>query len=151
MSDERNGQNGHSNGHSNGHNGHSNGHSNGHGAHHATWAGAAHPLLPRTVIDGMETAHVAGDRTGFTFIDNDGNEHTLGWRTLVDEARRRGRQLRARGLAKGDRVALIIPEADQFVPSAAPEGKVYDAMPVSLSVPLPVTSKEPPPAASGLK
>ena len=43
------------------------------------------------------------------------------------------------------------PEADQFVPSAAPEGRVYEAMPVSLSVPLPVTSNEPPPAASGLK
>ncbi|HUJ60165.1 MAG TPA: fatty acyl-AMP ligase [Kofleriaceae bacterium] len=72
-------------------------------------------LEPRTLIDVLDECHLAGDARGCTFVDADGNGPTFGFRTLVDEARRRGRQLVGLGLRKGDRVALVIPEAKDFV------------------------------------
>jgi fatty-acyl-CoA synthase len=75
----------------------------------------ANRLPPRTLIDALDECHLAGDARGYTFVDADGTAVTLGFRTLVDEARQRGRQLAALGLRKGDRVALIIPDAQEFV------------------------------------
>jgi fatty-acyl-CoA synthase len=68
-----------------------------------------------TMIDALDACRELGDERGYTFIASDGSAVTLGFRTLVDEARRRGRQLSALGLGKGDRVALIIPDSQQFV------------------------------------
>jgi fatty-acyl-CoA synthase len=73
------------------------------------------PLPPQTLIDALHACHLIGDARGYTFVDADGKPTTLGFRTLVDEARKRGRQLAARGLRKGDRVALVIPDAQDFV------------------------------------
>src|SRR5262249_1006211 len=70
-----------------------------------------------------------------TFVDSDGKSTTLGFRTLVDEARKRGRQLAGLGLRKGDRVALVIPDSLEFVVTflgAATQGIV----PVPLYPPL---------------
>jgi fatty-acyl-CoA synthase len=72
-------------------------------------------LPPRTLIDALDECHLAGDSRGYTFVDANGTSLTLGFRTLIDEARRRGRQLAALGLRKGDRVALVIPDAKEFV------------------------------------
>ena len=71
--------------------------------------------IPRTLIDALDECHLVGDVRGYSFIDPAGETTTFGFRTLVDEARRRGRQLAALGLRKGDRVALVIPGAEDFV------------------------------------
>lgn len=52
---------------------------------------------------------------GYTFIQNNGSEHVLSWAELSREARHRGQMLLARGLRKGDSLALIIPEGEEFV------------------------------------
>jgi fatty-acyl-CoA synthase len=73
-------------------------------------------LQPRsTLIEGLDAATAAGDALGFTFIQDDDSHRTIGFRSIVELATERGRRLRARGIVKGDRVALIIPEADEFV------------------------------------
>ena len=72
-------------------------------------------LDPRTLIDALDECHLVGDGRGYSFVDADGTSKTYGFRTLVDEARRRGRQLAGMGLRKGDRVALVIPDAEDFV------------------------------------
>jgi len=69
----------------------------------------------RTLIEALEQCHLVGDSRGYTFVDSDEKSHTLGFRTLVDEARRRGRQLAGLGLRKGDRIALVIPDSKEFV------------------------------------
>ena len=72
-------------------------------------------LDPKTLIDALDECHLVGDARGYSFVDATGATITLGFRTLVDEARRRGRQLAGLGLQKGDRVALVIPDAKEFV------------------------------------
>jgi fatty-acyl-CoA synthase len=65
------------------------------------------------VLDGLADA---GDDQGLTFVGADGvTERTLGWRSLHRELSARGQRLLACGVAAGDRVALIIPEPDEFV------------------------------------
>jgi fatty-acyl-CoA synthase len=72
-------------------------------------------LDPKTLLDALDECHLVGDARGYSFVDSAGATVTLGFRTLVDEARRRGRQLAGLGLQKGDRVALVIPDAKEFV------------------------------------
>jgi fatty-acyl-CoA synthase len=72
-------------------------------------------LDPRTLLDALDECHLVGDSRGYSFVDADGKSKAYGFRTLVDEARRRGRQLAGMGLRKGDRVALVIPDAEDFV------------------------------------
>jgi fatty-acyl-CoA synthase len=74
-----------------------------------------HKLDPRTLLDALDECHLVGDVRGYTFVDGAGKSNTLGFRTLVDTARKRGRQLAGMGLRKGDRVALVIPDAEEFV------------------------------------
>jgi fatty-acyl-CoA synthase len=52
---------------------------------------------------------------GFTFVQTDGDERFYSWHDLSVEASRRGRQLLAKGLRKGDHLGLVIPEGDEFV------------------------------------
>ena len=52
---------------------------------------------------------------GFVFVRSDGSERFCSFANIHDEASRRGAHLASRGLAKGDRVALVIPEGDEFV------------------------------------
>jgi fatty-acyl-CoA synthase len=52
---------------------------------------------------------------GYTFLDGDLNPTEWSFADLVKEARRRGAKLRAMGLEKGDRLAMIIPEPEDFV------------------------------------
>ncbi|EGX58610.1 acyl-CoA synthetase [Streptomyces zinciresistens K42] len=53
--------------------------------------------------------------SGCTFIQDDGREHFVSWSELSREAMRRGRRLLQSGLRKGERVALIVPEEQEFV------------------------------------
>ena len=97
-----------------------NGHAtNGHDGHHAadtvqeSWAGFARS---HSLVEAMEQIWVqVGDKRGYTFVAPDGTERYFGFRALIDEARARGRRLRALGLKKGDRLAMVIPDADEFV------------------------------------
>ncbi len=52
---------------------------------------------------------------GFVFVRPDGTERFCSFHDIHAETSRRGAQLAAQGLAKGDRLALVIPEGDEFV------------------------------------
>ena len=52
---------------------------------------------------------------GFVFVKPDGTERFCSFHDLHAEATRRGAHLAARGLKKGDRLAIVIPDGDEFV------------------------------------
>lgn len=52
---------------------------------------------------------------GFYFISQEGKERFCSFASMHEEAGRRGRILRDLGLAKGDRVAMVVPDGDEFV------------------------------------
>ncbi|MGA3122129.1 MAG: fatty acyl-AMP ligase [Polyangiaceae bacterium] len=79
---------------------------------HALRHGAAQ--TPRTLVDAVRA--LADERTrGFVFVRADGTERLVTFHDIGIEATRRGASLAARGLKKGDRVALVIPDNDEFV------------------------------------
>jgi fatty-acyl-CoA synthase len=52
---------------------------------------------------------------GFVFVRPDGAEKLHSFADIAREAERRGAHLLARGLRKGDRLAMVVPEGDEFV------------------------------------
>jgi len=54
-------------------------------------------------------------RGGFTFMRSDGSQRYYSFPEIVEEMDRRGQRLLARGLRKGDRLAMVLPESDDFV------------------------------------
>jgi fatty-acyl-CoA synthase len=61
-------------------------------------------------------AALSGDaKRGFVFVRADGIERFCSFKEIHAETARRGARLAARGLAKGDRLALVIPDGDEFV------------------------------------
>ncbi|MDI1482403.1 fatty acyl-AMP ligase [Polyangium sp. y55x31] len=68
----------------------------------------------RTFIDVLRDNTVHADRA-VTFVRTNGQERRVAYPELWAEASRRARALQALGLSKGDRVALILPEPDEFV------------------------------------
>jgi fatty-acyl-CoA synthase len=68
----------------------------------------------RTFIDVLRENAVHEDRA-VTFLRANGEERRVSYPDLWVEARRRASSLRALGLEKGDRVALILTEPDEFV------------------------------------
>ena len=77
------------------------------------------PGFPTTLAAALQA--LAGDSTrGFVFAQPDGSERFCPFSELHAEAVRRGAHLVAHGLRKGDRVALVIPEGDEFVLSFPP-------------------------------
>ena len=68
----------------------------------------------RTFIDVLRDNTIHGDRA-VTFVRTNGQERRVAYPELWAEASRRARALQALGLSKGDRVALILPEPDEFV------------------------------------
>ncbi|HZU85361.1 MAG TPA: fatty acyl-AMP ligase, partial [Polyangiaceae bacterium] len=70
--------------------------------------------LPPTLVDAVR-ALAADAARGFVFVRPDGSERLCTFGEIAAEAERRGNQLAARGLRKGDRVALVIPDGDEFV------------------------------------
>jgi fatty-acyl-CoA synthase len=68
----------------------------------------------RTFIDVLRDNAVHHDRA-VTFVRSNGQERRVTYPELWAEACRRGAALRELGLGKGDRVALILPEPDEFV------------------------------------
>jgi fatty-acyl-CoA synthase len=67
----------------------------------------------RTISDALLAA--AESRYGIRFIEHDGRMLHLSYRELLLDACRIGGALRERGFAKGDRVALVIPDVSGFV------------------------------------
>lgn len=55
------------------------------------------------------------EQRGFVFVRDDGTERYYPFAELVREAEQRAAGLRARGLAKGDRLAIVVPESEEFV------------------------------------
>jgi fatty-acyl-CoA synthase len=71
-------------------------------------------LVPPTLADAVRA--LSHDRQkGFVFVRPDGSERFFTFHDLCEETTRRGAALAARGLAKGDRIALVIPDGDEFV------------------------------------
>jgi len=68
------------------------------------------PTLPAAIRQLAEHT----DR-GFVFVRPDGTERFCSFAELGDQAERRAADLHARGLKKGDRLAIVVPEPDEFV------------------------------------
>jgi fatty-acyl-CoA synthase len=68
----------------------------------------------RTLIDALRTVAKHTEK-GITFVRSDGREQTLSYREVWDQACRRAHFLKERGIGKGDRVVLTLPEPDDFV------------------------------------
>jgi fatty-acyl-CoA synthase len=72
---------------------------------------------------------------GFTFLDRDQKEQFFSWDALRAEAQRRAGHFRKLGLKKGDRVAMVLPSGEDFVPTFL--GAVWAGLvPVPLYPPL---------------
>jgi fatty-acyl-CoA synthase len=69
---------------------------------------------PRTLVDALHRVRGETQR-GFTFLDRDLQPSHWPFSDLVAECERRGSALRTLGLQRGDRVALILPEGEDFV------------------------------------
>lgn len=70
--------------------------------------------FPPTLAAAIE--RLSGDTArGFVFMQPDGTERFCSFADIHAEATRRGAHLVARGLKKGDRLALVIPNGDEFV------------------------------------
>jgi fatty-acyl-CoA synthase len=52
---------------------------------------------------------------GFVFVRSDGTERFCSFADIHAESERRGAHFAARGMKKGDRVAMVIPDGDEFV------------------------------------
>jgi fatty-acyl-CoA synthase len=71
-------------------------------------------LVPPTLVDAVnELARTSS--LGFTFVRSDGSERHVPFPELREEARRRAAHFAARGLSKGDRLAIVVPDPDEFV------------------------------------
>ncbi len=68
---------------------------------------------------------------GFVFVRPDGTERFCSFANIHEEATRRGAHLAAKGLVKGDRLAIVVPDGDEFVLSFL--GAVYAGV-----VPVPI-------------
>jgi fatty-acyl-CoA synthase len=67
-----------------------------------------------TLADAIRQLAHHADR-GFVFVRADGSERFCSFSELVKLAERRAASLHARGLRKGDRVAIAVPDPDEFV------------------------------------
>jgi fatty-acyl-CoA synthase len=70
--------------------------------------------FPPTLVEAVRRWR-ADEKRGFVFVQPDGTERFCSFRTIHEEAVRRGAHFAARGLKKGDRLALVIPNGDEFV------------------------------------
>jgi fatty-acyl-CoA synthase len=75
-------------------------------------------LDPRFVAPTLvEAVRALADRTdrGYVFVRPDGTERFCSFRDVGIEAERRAADFHARGLKKGDRIAICVPDPDEFV------------------------------------
>ncbi|QLL08544.1 fatty acyl-AMP ligase [Mycobacterium vicinigordonae] len=74
----------------------------------------AQPHTPMTVVDALEQGST-DSRRGFAFIGDDRAETFVSFAGLRDSVARAAAVLADRGIVGGDRVALIVPDAKEFV------------------------------------
>jgi fatty-acyl-CoA synthase len=67
-----------------------------------------------TLVDAVRALASDGLR-GFVFVKPDGTERLVSFQDIAREAERRGAHLAARGLVRGDRLAMVVPDGDEFV------------------------------------
>ena len=70
--------------------------------------------MSRTLLDVLSHAAKV-DHRGYTFLDNDLNAHEWSFRAMSDEADRRAQYFLSLGHEPGDRIAMIVPEGEDFV------------------------------------
>lgn len=70
--------------------------------------------VPPTLADAVRALSQKNDK-GFVFVRADGSERYFPWNELASEAERRAAAFHARGLKKGDRLAIAVPDPDEFV------------------------------------
>ncbi len=71
-------------------------------------------LVPPTLVDAVNEL-ARSSSLGFTFARADGTERHMPFSEIREEARRRGAHFASRGLVKGDRLAIVVPDPDEFV------------------------------------
>lgn len=71
-------------------------------------------LVAPTLVDAVKELRHKTDK-GFVFVRTDGTERFCSFHEIDAEATRRGAHLAAKGVEKGDRVAIIVPDPDEFV------------------------------------
>src|SRR5262245_11577718 len=69
------------------------------------------------LIAAMEGGGQDGLTGGFNFLGPDGKEEHFSWERLKAEAKNRAAHFRALGMKKGDRLALVMPDGIDFVPT----------------------------------
>jgi fatty-acyl-CoA synthase len=67
-----------------------------------------------TLVDAVRQLREDRER-GFVFVRPDGTERLVSFCEIAGDAERRAAHLVARGLRKGDRLAMVIPDGDEFV------------------------------------
>ena len=70
--------------------------------------------MPRTLNELLDRAAEVSDR-GYTFLNGDLEPREWSFRDLAQEAERRGKVFLRLGLKPGDRLALILPDGEDFV------------------------------------
>lgn len=74
-----------------------------------------HPRhVPSTLTEALDNLQGHEDR-GFTFVRPDASQRFVSFAEIYRTAGTRAHALLARGLKKGDRVALVIPDGDEFI------------------------------------
>jgi fatty-acyl-CoA synthase len=77
----------------------------------APWEG-----YPKTIVEALDHGRGILD-VGYTFVGPDGQEDFYSWDRLRAEAIKRAHHLRRLGLKKGDRLAMVLPDGADFVPT----------------------------------
>ncbi len=71
-------------------------------------------LVADTLVDAVRDLRRFDDK-GFVFVRADGSERFCSFKTIDEEAERRGAHFANHGVVKGDRVAIVVPDPDEFV------------------------------------
>src|SRR4051812_7702703 len=67
-----------------------------------------------TLVEAVQRLSLDRER-GFVFVRPDGSERFCSFAEIHEDATRRAKHFIARGLRKGDRVSMVIPDGDEFV------------------------------------
>jgi fatty-acyl-CoA synthase len=70
--------------------------------------------VPTTLVEALSQLPASQER-GFRFVRSDGSERYFPFSELVAESQRRARILAHEGVRHGERVAIVLPEGDEFV------------------------------------
>lgn len=72
-------------------------------------------FVPPTLTEAIRKLASARTERGFVFVRPDGSERSMSFNEIGAEVERRAAVLHGRGLVKGDRLAIAVPDPDEFV------------------------------------